>query len=170
MYGFREYAFQFTGPPDEAASQLIAAIYRHESGAFAATITSEHVNVCRHSTGRNSFNPIFVGRFERTPNGTTLTGHFRVHWLAIAFLCVFYGFLVFQLVHTLAQPEAVPGYVPGWRDRELRSNLEFLLWGMAVPVVAWVVNIPNRNAILRAIAASTSLDVGAARVSGTPAS
>jgi hypothetical protein len=71
----------------------------------------------------------------------------------IIFLCAFFGVAVFQTLQTLAQPEVRPGYIAGWRDRQLEFDVEFLLAAFAVPLVGWFGGLPNRNAIIRAIQA-----------------
>jgi len=41
---------------------------------------------------RNSFKPVFVGSFQRVGDRTILVGKFTMHWVAKAFLSLWFGF------------------------------------------------------------------------------
>jgi hypothetical protein len=99
----------------------------------------------------NSFNPIFVGHFSQRDNETTLAGIFRMHWYTVGFLVVFFGMIGYNIVDTMLQPENRPGYVEGWKEAELKWNIEFLFMALLVPIAGWLFGLPSRNAILRAI-------------------
>ncbi len=149
----RRYEFAYSYPPEAASRRLLASLEQEKWSSIVAQVTSTQVKLHQRPplAFRNSFNPVFVGRFTRTPSGATLSGTFRMSWFAVVFLFVFLGMFAYGAMETYIQPEHRAGYVEGWRSATLRWNLVFLGFAALAPMVGWLVGLPSRNAIIRAI-------------------
>jgi hypothetical protein len=153
LFGLQQQRFQYASTPEGAAQRLMDVLRKPEWKSIVAKVTPTKVQMYKRLSPLfyNSFNPIFVGRFEPNGNGTVLVGRFRMSWFGICFLVVFFGMIVYNLIDTYLQPEQRPGYVAGWRAAELKWHLEFLGFALLVAIVGWLIGIPNKNAIVRAI-------------------
>jgi hypothetical protein len=153
LLGLKQHRFQYTSTADVAASKLATVLQKPEWTSIVAQVTPANVKLYKRLSALfyNSFNPIFVGRFESSPGGAILVGRFRPSWFVVGFLVVFFGLIGYNVVDAYLQPDVRPGYVAGWRQRELEWQFEFLAFASLVPIVGWLFGIPNKNAIVRAI-------------------
>lgn len=146
--------FEFGVPPAEAAIALSQVV--NDSEQAEGVVTSTKVKLKGKSVWwwHNSFNPIFVGRFESSAEGSVLRGRFRMSWPVIAFIAFFIGMSVSNMLETLAAPASRDGYVEGWRDQRLESDYAFVGAGIVIPIVGWVLGAPVRRRIVETIVAS----------------
>lgn len=156
LFNFR-YEFDYPYSPAEAAQRLDSTLKKPEWESVVAKVSAERVIIFRQVPPPfyNSFNPIFVGRFHPTKQGTRLNGYFRVHWLVICLLLVFFGTIGYEVVTTFLQPEHREGYMDGWKQNQLRWQFHFFAIALLVPIAGWLFGLPNKKAIIRAIREST---------------
>jgi hypothetical protein len=63
-----------------------------QEDALIGTVTEEKVRLLWvMGQTRNSFNPIFTGRFKSTNGGSILEGSYSIHWFVKIFLCLWFG-------------------------------------------------------------------------------
>lgn len=96
----------------ESVERLKAATRRWSMFAFSreaavGTVTESRVSLQRViPMVRNSFKPLFVGRFQVRQNQVVLTGRFALHWSVKLFMGFWFGFCAFHTA--LALFAAVP--------------------------------------------------------------
>lgn len=153
MFGLREFRFEYSVPPNQAAQALQDVLGRPEWSTIDSRVTTERVVLERQTPWwfRNSFNPIFIGRFRNGTRGAILVGRFRIHLLVILILLAFFGFSIYELVQTYLEPEQKEGYIAGWRSMKLQWSLEQLGFAALVLVLGWLIGYPNRQRVLSAI-------------------
>ena len=61
---------------------------------FVGSVRGNRVRIRRNIAYRNSFQTVFDGRIETEFGGTILRGNFGMHALVIAFMVVWFGFLL----------------------------------------------------------------------------
>src|SRR5688572_18285490 len=100
----REISLRSPFSPEECAHRLKAVTEPDRGGlyedlnrsyAVLARLNGRKVRLrVRRPYTRNSFAPIFYGRFSATPEGTLLRGRFRIHPGILAFLVVWFAGLL----------------------------------------------------------------------------
>lgn len=104
---------------------------------------------------RNSWNPIFQGRFVIESGRSYLVGHFRVHWLVAIFTVLFLAYPLYDIFTLLPQPDVRPGYVAGWKDAQITWDLQFFGFAVLIVIAGWLFGLPNAKRIRDAINEST---------------
>ncbi|MBI3528802.1 MAG: hypothetical protein HY067_12640 [Betaproteobacteria bacterium] len=160
MIWFVRYRFDY--PPEIVNPQqrLVEAFQKHE---LKHSVNGARIKV-EKKLGlffRNSWNPIFVGRFAHDGARSYLSGYFRVHWYTLMFSVLFLGMLLYQLLAAFQQPEVRPGYVPGWKVKEIEFMLTFIAAFFGITFIGWLFGLPNARRILAAIRESAATQPGA---------
>lgn len=152
----QRYEFRYPLGQDDAKSRLESAIVA-KNAEITADFSDHGVKVYRDGGFLyNSYNPIFVGKFQQREAATVLTGHFRFHAFILVFVAVLIGTSLYNLVDVLRMPEHVPGQVAGWRSERLVFELQFLAFAVLIPIVGWLVGLRTRNLLLSVIKKSAS--------------
>ncbi len=94
-----DLTFRSPYPPELAASRLRQQTTETPllffpvcEDSLIGKVNTKHVKLQWVMQGmRNSFNPIFKGKFEPIPNGSELSGRFRLSRLVTLFLCLWFG-------------------------------------------------------------------------------
>jgi hypothetical protein len=108
LYGSQAYDLRSTFGIEESVQRLRASTRRHAFILIAqdvavGPVSEDRVRLERVSPlFRNSFKPIFYGRFEQRIDGVHLSGHFTMPWFNKAFMTVWLGLALVFGIHIAA--------------------------------------------------------------------
>lgn len=156
VIGIRRHLFHYDVAREQAADRLSHAVTTAEG--IIGQVSADNVKLRRqHSVWfQNSFDPIFVGSFTNTAQGAILSGRFRSRWITFILMFFFIGMSAKSAFDTWSAPAERPGYVQGWRDSRLKSDLQFLAIAVVFPALGWAIGIPSKRAILKVIDESSN--------------
>jgi hypothetical protein len=160
MMWFIRYRFTYPASVTNAKQRLLESLEKH---GLKHSDSESQIKIEKKLAlfFLNSWNPIFVGRFERDQGQTCFCGYFRLHWYTMMFSVFFLGMLLYQLLVAFQQPDARPGNVPGWKAQEIEFGLTFIAMFFGITFIGWLFGLPNARRILAAIRESTATQPGA---------
>ena len=156
MLPFTSKKFEFPATAD--ARQKLASILSQDKWSRLKyklegdKVTIEHMPP---KMFRNSWNPVFQGKFIQENGKQVLVGFFRVNWLVLIFILLMLGFIFSQLLSVYFSPEVMPGHIEGWRSDQMMLYVQMLGMFALVNIIGWIAGTIYRKRILQAIQDST---------------